>query len=606
MPSWSVKQGASCTFYHYCQNILDSVDTTNTEPLFKSLIKCFASIYMIFFSIDVVVTLFWSFGYWYFTSFYDSSHFSFLQLSIRIIFLFVYSTILTFTFFNNNTTTCTTHNNNVNSLKRISIISLIINVFICSPIAFILLLLHIKYIDNEDNNDDSSHSSSYQYENSIANYACRQDLIAHDDCQIWFSYYYIFVWCIYHPLSLFAVVFINHIDLRFFNSGNTNYNHSADGTQNSNRMRLLPLENNEMGIQVNNDVQATTQYSNDKQLLLEDADNRVMMNPNINIFYNISPLVLFFAFWVLWMIYLWYVYFLALLDYHENNLTYIFISLCIISQIFKFGLKFVARRIDLIRTNCNFSSTKIQRLMHCGTSTCCACYACCACCTCCCDDDRSKHQRFCTNFEFINYISLELLMELVVSLVYYYFNVFFLIPELSTISNMNILLEICFLHLLFEMLQSLLRFSKLYFDWTSNIIKKYQNNDDDNNSGNKLLVFIVNKIVLPYFKDESTFDEWRTRHSVDTSIRAFASMIMCVRIIVYYFVSNQMYKVKSLTFMYFLIYVFVDVSYFVVLFLVNLKYNDFNIWKPFLTMFKSDKKIFLALFAASYFFWLAD
>ena len=124
MPSWSVKENPSangfesCTYYHYYGSRLDVDSSNNPTNLIVSLVKCLTTICFVFFFIDGIVSLFWSFVYWYFTSLYESNHFYFAQLSIRVIFLFIYSTVLTFVFFNNDT-----KYGPANSIKRISIIS---------------------------------------------------------------------------------------------------------------------------------------------------------------------------------------------------------------------------------------------------------------------------------------------------------------------------------------------------------------------------------------------------------------------------------------------------------------------------------------------------
>ena len=133
--------------------------------------------------------------------------------------------------------------------------------------------------------------------------------------------------------------------------------------------------------------------------------------------------------------------------------------------------------------------------------------------------------------KWYHHISMELYIEFIINFLYFinWYNLF--IFELSS-SNILQALLLIFLHLLSESChdQSIIRFSKFYFDQTNNIysrIHNYYYNDIHSNNYNNCLnqscfSKVYNEMILVLmnrFEDDSNLHELRIRHSIDSSIR---------------------------------------------------------------------------------------
>ena len=60
-------------------------------------------------------------------------------------------------------------------------------------------------------------------------------------------------------------------------------------------------------------------------------------------------------------------------------------------------------------------------------------------------------------------LSVSMLTETIVSMLYYTFNTTFIIPEISNLNDPYSFMQIILFHLFSEIFQSMFRFSKLYF-----------------------------------------------------------------------------------------------------------------------------------------------
>lgn len=263
-------------------------------------------------------------------------------------------------------------------------------------------------------------------------------------------------------------------------------------------------------------------------------------------------LIIFVGFDLMWMIFclsFWLGSSLKFLIYHASDYIYF---LLLLTSLFKLLLKKIARKIDTRTININYTPVIIKQ------------------------------------------VSLELLIELVFDMIYFTNYYFYFIFELSKVSIITLLSRIVLIHIFTEIIQSTVRFSKIYFNLALKV-QKYLKSETSN---------YISRVLLRLIKDESNFDEWRIRQSVDMSLRIFSSIISFILNIIYTFGAGYQvwnrhgfFKNKhdfhSGIFYGCLAFV-IDIVYFLLVFLIN--YNTFNIWKPFLSIFSANGKIIVSVF----------
>ena len=110
--------------------------------------------------------------------------------------------------------------------------------------------------------------------------------------------------------------------------------------------------------------------------------------------------------------------------------------------------------------------------------------------------------------------------------------------------------------------------------------------------------------MINIFQDESNFDEWRVRQSIDMTLRVIASIMGQIRSLSTLITQTKKHssfsesKYNQILY-YSLIIALIDLFYFGIVFLINYRYFQFNVWKPILIMFRSEYKIFVVLFVIS-------
>ena len=92
------------------------------------------------------------------------------------------------------------------------------------------------------------------------------------------------------------------------------------------------------------------------------------------------------------------------------------------------------------------------------------------------------------------------------------------------------------------------------------------------------------------------------QHAMNMSIRLFSMIISNALTIITFVVSNKDSEVSSGTWIYYLVYCGADLVYFFILFLVQLYSKQYNVWEPFLLVFKSNPRIIQCLFVFGFWF----
>ena len=263
----------------------------------------------------------------------------------------------------------------------------------------------------------------------------------------------------------------------------------------------------------------------------------------------------------------------SILYYYKSNINHYFFCLLLSTSFFKISLKFIARKIDIVNMNFYINNINVN-----------------------------------TRKKWYHYISMELFVEFCINFAYFIFYYYLFIFELSSADIYHVLFLI-FSHLLSESCQSVLRFSKWYFDKTKLLHTKIQTYcNHDNNDNNNTICQKVQHFILQRFQDESDLNEWRIRHSLDFSIRyivlilSFVLFGMLLVIIPHdaWLVSHKSDYENGI--LYLCLSVAFDFGYLILLFLFNYYSNDFNIWKPLTLMCNGNVKVFVCLLCMSVFF----
>lgn len=264
------------------------------------------------------------------------------------------------------------------------------------------------------------------------------------------------------------------------------------------------------------------------------------------------------VFAILWILYCWTVYLYTKLYFSTFTSYYIF--LLISTTVFKLIFKRIGRRIDIIRMN-GYAGYALS---------------------------------------FVNYLSFEILMECMINLLYVNNYVNFFIMELAVIDDVRLYIRITTIHLCSEMFQSAIRFSKFYFYVTTQLNELTQTYNQTCGGCVGLFTKLINFVGC--FKDESTFDQWRIRYSIDMSIRVLCVIvtngILASYLIIigcdHYGFKNQHQCYRAVV--YYSITFAIDMTYFFIVFVVNYYFAQFNVWKPFLALYHEQKYVVLAIF----------
>ena len=470
-----------------------------------------------------------------FQQFYIDHTLYYAKNAVDIVYAFLISSMTTFIFFNQTSQ---------NPLKKILAISFIVCVIANGSI---LLILSVEYHKGHLN----SHSVNF-----VANLFCNHlkiFYIDNDICNVDFSFYILYTFIIYPTISLLIVLIANQICYTNKISCQLNPKNIKNG-KNMPSSLLTDVRDRDGSIN-----QAPKLVIEKRQIVENHNDNNNKLNNKpiaSKLMFKYS--VVFGLCWCLFNGLLFITYRLS-----KHYLRLLFCSLVVFCTVFKLVLKQIARKIDMV-------SVHVAEKVN-----------------------TNYDYNFGQGSKLNTYdVSFEIFIEFTVNLIYYnfYFDKFTL--ELSDISdkgNANeLFIEITAFHLLTEMIQSVIRLSKMYFHLTARIISSLQ---DCNWFG--CLNFVFNII-----KDDSTFDQWKTRHAIDLSLRILSLWVSFAIIVTMLFVDKVTYDSNILgsVYAYFIVSFCIDCLYFLSLFLLYYYCDEFNIWKPILIIFTSNWKVFFCIF----------
>lgn len=194
------------------------------------------------------------------------------------------------------------------------------------------------------------------------------------------------------------------------------------------------------------------------------------------------------------------------------------------------------------------------------------------------------------------FLSFEWLNEMYFSVVYwrmYRFFVCFYAPSLS------VFIFSIFLHLLSEIMESSVKISRLYYNKSSQIM--------DNTVG---VLFKKSNVNCKFFQsgwvyDDSTFAQWQIRCSIDIVTRMFVSVISSLLQAVYAAIVGRKYYGNSVDTAqwYNLISLIIEMTYFAIAMTICYKSNEFNMIKPFQTVYQMHKKQMLVGWILAFYLW---
>ena len=194
-------------------------------------------------------------------------------------------------------------------------------------------------------------------------------------------------------------------------------------------------------------------------------------------------------------------------------------------------------------------------------------------------------------------------VEILFSMFYFVLFRFLLIERLSFVNELSLFIEITLMHLVSEIFQSILQFSTFYF---LNIRGKIKNMLKNRN------IIVTHSLI----KDESNIQEWKTRHCIDIGIRIIILFVTnCITMFHIFSFGYKYYGLSQNQFLNGLWYNFVslliDIIYFATVGCINYycycdcNTNDQfkpNVLTPILTLYQSDKKLFINVFALAFLF----
>ena len=656
------------TYFHFYEKLVREVDPSVKASLFKTFLRCLVAISSITLLIESFVNLIRKVVVSYYNSFYDNHHLYLVHLGFVVIFQFLILSLIIFIFFNQYAR---------NSFKKILLISCIINIIIFGCLLFTVSILYHKN-DNNIANDW----------NLISTLLCKARIWSDstyrsDSCQSNFSLYLLYLYCIYHPISLITMIIANQlfadsnysrlskvlkfdsfgmewsdmeqfmlqpiVDVNTIN-GTNNANNASCVIDNNNytgdcyndfseikmkdkidheniEMDTYTMEKNINSNRMNNIVIGNTNSENVNVNLdlnldlnsIKDKDSKERSSTSINTTTSggegTTDVYVYFVFGIVWIIFWWIGYLLGSTNPDtSNDIEMIFYMLLIYTSIFKILFKFYARKIDYLTIKYYYYS--IENI----NSNSFKCNIC--------------NNYYILNFNFVYFLSLEITMEFILTTIYYQTYLTFVIPQLLYLNENDFVsrfVTILICHVISEAFQSILRFSRHYFALTVKFIKyiiwkneqfiddatsiNYINSTSQNYSefereferdtigktgnayGNKKPNFVLRWIYWVYdhhLKDDSSFKEWQTRHSIDMSIRVFSIVLVNCYLVLYHLASDDINSfLKNMG--YYWILFGTDMMYFLLLFLIK----KFNVWEPFLLMFAANYKIMTCLFAIS-------
>ena len=558
----AVRNEIPSSYFHFYDR-LERISYIHNKPHDSrpSLICIFVKSLLIAIVVNSIVhgtlNTFWVWLYDKFPNFYENEEGVFGFLCILISYQFVMISLMILVFFNQHSQ---------NSFNTILLITFIIVVIVHGTLLFFL--------------NRNFHSSN---EKTIALTSLCNIKFFETNCDLWLSLYYFDLFCVFSPVSLIVCILVNYIrwnqccqrvctcccSISFHSNINGNYKtrvrenksniFSHDQTENSIFTDFVSNNTNEQ----NSSTQATQQTQQtlpETELVPTSSSGVYAVRGTSADYFGKAMIRTYLAFGIGLLLLIFSLVYCFLVTQPIMSLKQSYYVMFFILCFYKHILKNIARNVDKLIV-----------------------------------DDYEIRGKYNDYHYWKYYVSSELVIELSCDLLYYYFYYFYFLNELANLSDYHLYLEISSIHLSSEMFVSFLKFSKLYFNFSLKMKNFIESK-----------ITFVAKLQKRYrLKDDSNFDEWRTRHSIDTSLKIFSVFISLTLILMSAFVlgkngfglsnSKDYYQGIMLCFTSF----FIDILYFLMFFLINLLYSDFNVWKPCLTIFDTNHKAMLCLFVIS-------
>lgn len=230
----------------------------------------------------------------------------------------------------------------------------------------------------------------------------------------------------------------------------------------------------------NNDLELSL-LQNAGNLYRESSNDSIIecnKSLNMNLFERISNkagikycLLFGLVFGILWILRIFFVRIETNILKNGTDFEYLYYYLLIYTSFFKFILKKIGRRID---------------------------------------EERIK------NNELNGVLSMEFYFEWYLSIVYFSW---FRINIVYNLPPLNLFILIFFVHLSSELIQSLTKFSSLYYRLSQYILNYLKDKSEHNK-----FYYIIFKI----FEDDSDINEWRNRNGLDMILRLYASLLIAI------------------------------------------------------------------------------
>ena len=267
-------------------------------------------------------------------------------------------------------------------------------------------------------------------------------------------------------------------------------------------------------------------------------------------------------FWITMFIYLLCIYFLIAVDYsylrnhkifnHFTGFTIWFVILSFTTSLFKFIAKRICRLIDIYRTIICANNKNIKQYK----------------------------------------ISMELMVEFWFSMIYWFLYRYYSLIELSRM-NINNFFFALIIHLIPEIHTSFIRYLAYYHKVSKHFMEYISSKSN---------VFAV---ILRFFgNSKSNLKQWRIRGALDINMRFLASIMTAIgasiwNVIVDHKYLNETNRELITGQIYNVILFCVDITFYMVLILFNVKVHQFEIWIYVLNIHHRNKYAFLGLLVIS-------
>ena len=426
---------------------------------------------------------------------------------------------------------------------------------------------------------------------------CRFKIFQSDYCASNLSFYKIFELLLCPSLSLLIVLAIHFL---FFKMNNQNdiviqlnqilmKNKIQKHNQFNKRKSMHPKQNLHYYQSTENSYNNNQNYQHDIEIDTYTSTSTLSSTSSVvqPMGYNSSRKLFKYAimYWIAWTMFLLFMFAMySAITYKKHVLSY-FWYLLGVTFCFKIILKSIAKQLDSLKMRlfdeCNHDDGEEEKrlqahLLQFG------------------DGQRSRTCGFGFNYDVLYFVSAEILTELIISTVYYYQYIYYVMIELAYIDDIKYSARVIVYHLVSEMLQSMLRLSHFYHSKANNIANNIAQSVGQDDSTNSIINKIKNFFVL-MLNDDCSFIEWKIRQSIDLSLRCVAMIISQIMRVLFFLCLGRRYfdmtqKQYYRSMYYFGILSIVDYLYFLVLFLIHYYYgcnnnnntSSFNVFQPFL------------------------